>query len=228
MFEAVLFDFDGTLVDYQEADTQSLRQLLASTGSTVPFSEFLDISVEEIMIFHELVANRKIDPGKMHDFRLRNTFARFNMVWQDDYVSFYRKNLIELCVPLPGIQQLLSGIKGKTKMGLVTNAHDGDEQRERIRHAGLDSYFDVIAIAGEVGVYKPDPALFLYALNRLQISSGKALFVGNSAAYDIAGAKNAGLHSVLLTKNPQTQGEIADYVVQDAYELRTLLERVIA
>jgi membrane protease YdiL (CAAX protease family) len=56
MFQAVLFDFDGTLVDFVAADIQSLKWLHSRTGSMVDFDDFLETAVAEIMSFHDLVA----------------------------------------------------------------------------------------------------------------------------------------------------------------------------
>ncbi|NKQ35771.1 MAG: hypothetical protein HF973_09175 [Chloroflexi bacterium] len=80
MFEAILFDFDGTLVDFVDSDIQSLRWLHSYTGSPVCFDDFLETAVDEIMKFHQLVEANRIDPLLMHEFRLKRTFARHNMV----------------------------------------------------------------------------------------------------------------------------------------------------
>ena len=69
MLEAILFDFDGTLVDFVESDIQSLRWLHGQTGVSVPFEDFLETAVAEIMRFHELVVQNQIGPLLMHSFR---------------------------------------------------------------------------------------------------------------------------------------------------------------
>ncbi len=47
MFKAILFDLDGTLVDYVESDIQSLRWLHSHIGANTSFDAFLDTSVED-------------------------------------------------------------------------------------------------------------------------------------------------------------------------------------
>jgi HAD superfamily hydrolase (TIGR01549 family) len=179
------------------------------------------------MHFHNLVAEHKIDPLQMHRFRLMNTFARYHIVWNDAYLTDYRKKLVELSIPFSGVKPLLSRIKNKVKVGLITNAYNGAEQRERIRYSGLESFFDVITIAGEIGVYKPDPSLFLYALNCVDIAPGKALYIGDSVAYDVVGAKTAGMGTVLFSRQPQSNNDIADYTVQNMEKLKGLLDQLI-
>jgi len=227
MFDAILFDFDGTLVDFVESDIQSLKLLHAQTGTETVFDSFLEIAVTEIEHFHKLVAEQKIDPLLMHQFRLQNTFAKFNISWQDDYVTFYRRNLINLCVPFDGIRKSLTKASDKVKTGLISNAYDVFEQQERIKHSGIFDLFNVVVIAGEIGIYKPDPLIFLHALNHLDISPNKALFVGDSITYDIVGAKSAGMKTVLFNQRSKKEHHLADYIVHGVDELDLLIDQVL-
>ena len=226
MFEAILFDLDGTLVDYVDSDIQALRWLHSQTGTKIAFDLFLDTSVEEIMNFHTLVAERKINPLLMHEFRLKNTLIRHGINWDNHFINLYRKKLIELCIPFAGVEKLLSGIQKKVKTGLITNAYDGDEQRDRIRNSGLEPYFDAIIIAGDIGIYKPDPSIFLYALNRINVSPQQALYIGDSVSHDIAGAKSAGMKTVLFSRYSNRDTDITDYCVQEIDGLQTLFNKM--
>lgn len=227
MLEAVLFDFDGTLVDFVAADLHSLRRLHAHVGATVCLDEFLETAVEEIMKFHALVAEKQIDPLTMHSFRLRNTFARHGLAWQDRYVGWYQKTLLEAGLPFPGVEKLLGEVRQKAKTGLITNAYDGEEQRQRIQRAGLEAYFDTIVVACDIGLYKPDPAIFLHTLERLQVAPGNALYVGDSVAHDISGAKAAGMKTVLFSPHAPRETPLADYCVQGIAALQALLEHIL-
>jgi HAD superfamily hydrolase (TIGR01509 family) len=223
MFKAILFDFDGTLVDFVASDIHSLKWLHSHLDSTVGFDDFLETSVDEIMRFHHLVTKQEVDPLLMHEFRLRNTFIRHKMAWDDDYVALYRNKLFETCVPFDGVEQLLAAVKRKTRTGLITNAYDAIEQRERIRSSGLEAYFDVIVIAGDIGIYKPDPSIFLYALSLIEAEPDETLYIGDSVTHDIVGAKSAGMKAVLLGKQSNRGAGIADYVVSGIDELQELL-----
>lgn len=227
MVEAILFDFDGTLVDYVDSDVRSLQWLHCQLGSDVHFDTFLNTAVEEIMTFHRIVNENKADPLMLHEFRLKNTFIRHNLKWNDTFMEIYRKKLIELCTPIPGVEKLLSGIKRRVKTGIVSNAYDGAEQRERIRSSGIGAFFDVIVIAGDIGVFKPDPAIFSYALNCLNASPDQALYVGDSIAYDINGAKSAGMKTVLFNKNTKRDVNVADYSALGIEGLQTLLDQLV-
>lgn len=104
----------------------------------------------------------------------------------------------------------------------------------------LYAIFDAFAISEEVGVEKPDPRIFIVALNALAVPSqdyGQVLMVGNNPARDIRGANALGLISVWLHWNERylPGAEIEDrpaHEVHNARELLTLIanikERTIA
>lgn len=226
MFKAILFDFDGTLVDFVAADTQSLLWLHSHIGAPVNFDAFLKTAVDEIMDFHHRVEELAIDPRLMHTYRLQNTLAHYDIPWDDEYVHLYRARLIETCVPFTGVEQLLVQVKQKTKTGLISNAYDAQEQRLRINHAGITHYFDVIVIACELGVYKPEPGIFWHALSQLDVSPGESLYIGDSVTHDIRGAKAAGMQAVHYSPTPRTVIG-ADYSVGNIAELQQLLAQLL-
>jgi putative hydrolase of the HAD superfamily len=227
MFEAILFDFDGTLVDFVDSDIQSLQWLHAHVSASVPFEDFLETAVTEITHFHQLVDDGQIDPLLMHEFRLKRTFDKHEIPWRSDYLMDYKSKLVTACVPFEGVQAMLQSAKQKATLGLVTNAYDGQAQRKRIRNSGLENFFEAIIVAGEVGIYKPDPDIFLYALKSIGAVPSKTLFVGDSIKHDIAGAKMVGVTTVLFRKQANGRSHYADYAVIGIEALRDLLNRMI-
>ncbi len=223
MIKAVILDFDGTLVDFVEADLASLRQLHEHAGVPVGLDEFTETAVEAIMRFHALVDERQKDPLLMHSFRLKQTFVHYGLPWKDEYVDFYRTCLMRVCRPFEGVVGLLQSLRGRVKIGLLTNAYDGVEQRARIDQAGLTGLFDALVVSGEVGLFKPDPAVFLHVLNLLDVPAQQAVFVGDSIPYDIAGARSAGMQTILFSRGPARETSLADYSVGGIAGLRELL-----
>lgn len=85
-------------------------------------------------------------------------------------------------------------------VALVTNS-SSRSQRARLAAIGLDEAFDHVVISGELGVAKPDAAIFLEALDRLGVAASEAWHVGDSLSTDVAGAAAAGLRSVWLNRS---------------------------
>ena len=109
---------------------------------------------------------------------------------------------------LHGERHLWSGIAADThealgrlraaglRLGVVSNS-DGRVE-EALRAAGLEHYFDVIVDSTLAGVEKPDPAIFLPALEALGVRPEEAVYVGDLYDVDVAGARAAGMAAILF------------------------------
>ena len=70
-----------------------------------------------------------------------------------------------------------------------------------LERTGLRGLVDAVVISSELGVAKPDPAIFRAALDRLGASAADAMHVGDSVEADVAGARAAGLEAVFVARN---------------------------
>jgi putative hydrolase of the HAD superfamily len=84
-------------------------------------------------------------------------------------------------------------------LGLLTNGASC-LQREKLAASGLAGRFAAVVVSGEVGVGKPDPAIFAHALEALGAQAADAVMVGNSLAHDVAGARAAGMRAVWVNR----------------------------
>jgi putative hydrolase of the HAD superfamily len=81
-------------------------------------------------------------------------------------------------------------------LAVVSNA-DGRVEADLVR-AGLRPLLDVVIDSHVVGVEKPDPAIFRFALDRLGVTPAAAIHVGDIASIDVAGARRTGMGPVLI------------------------------
>ncbi len=127
-------------------------------------------------------------------------------------------------LPYPGIERLLDDLRPRYRLGLLTNG-PSDMQWDKIRTLGLESRFDAIIVAGDVGIYKPDARVFELLLDQLDSAAERTLFVGDSYAADIAGAHRAGLHTAWIVRNSmEAEMDISPaFVRSDVSELREVL-----
>jgi len=104
----------------------------------------------------------------------------------------------------------LSGLQAASDAGLwlavITNG-GGDLQRQKLRDTGLEDAFELIVVSGEIGIMKPDPRIFEYALAELGVSADRAAHVGDTLSSDIEGATAAGVLPIWLNRT----GESSDY-----------------
>jgi putative hydrolase of the HAD superfamily len=84
-------------------------------------------------------------------------------------------------------------------LGLVTNG-DARMQREKLARHALEPFFDAIVIEGELGVGKPDAAVYRHVLGLLGVAPAATTMVGDNLEWDVVGAARAGVTGVWLDR----------------------------
>ncbi|AGB79799.1 HAD hydrolase, subfamily IA [Enterobacteriaceae bacterium strain FGI 57] len=133
--------------------------------------------------------------------------------------------MAEICAPLPGAASLINALKGKVKMGIITNGFTSLQQI-RLERTGFRDHFDLLIISEEVGVAKPDRRIFDHARELAgNPDPSRILMVGDTAASDILGGMNAGWSTCWLNAHQQAlpEGIKPDYTVSSLSELELLL-----
>jgi putative hydrolase of the HAD superfamily len=123
------------------------------------------------------------------------------------------------------VQPTLDMLARTHRLAVVTNGA-ADAQRDKIRSTGLDVYLDAVVISSEVGSGKPDPEPFLQALAQLEVAAAEAVVVGHSPRRDVAGARAAGIHAILLDRGGAVvpeRGAGPDLIIDTLVELPDLL-----
>jgi len=92
------------------------------------------------------------------------------------------------------------------KVGLLSNSWGNAYPRERI-----DALFDHIVISGEVGLRKPDPAIYRMSLTGLGVSPDRAVFI-DDAEPNTLGAAALGMHTILHTSADETRAALVDLI----------------
>ena len=128
---------------------------------------------------------------------------------------------------MPDARETMTRLSSRYALGLLTNGAP-DLQREKIAASGLESLFKEIVISGVYGIGKPRPEIFLHLTDRLGVTAGEAVMVGNSLERDISGARNAGITSIWLKVPGSEEPDAveADFSITGLAELPALLERI--
>jgi len=115
----------------------------------------------------------------------------------------------------PHAVDLLATLKSR---GLKLGALSDFPAERKLELMKISDKFDVIMTSEELGRVKPHRHSFDLLAERLGIPADEILYVGNSEAYDIVGAKAAGMHAALISakKKPDTK---ADFVFRTFFEL---------
>ncbi len=100
----------------------------------------------------------------------------------------------ELEVPFPDAAATLERLSRRYRLGVIANQSAGAE--ERLRGHGLHRTFSAFALSAELGLRKPDPAIFLAALAAAGCRAANAAYIGDRLDNDIAPAKALGFTTV--------------------------------
>lgn len=97
----------------------------------------------------------------------------------------------------PGAAAALRGLRGDGRATAVVSNFDR-RLRGILEGLGLAPLLDAVVLPSDAGAAKPDAAIFALALERLGVAASEALFVGDDAQRDLAGARAAGLRAVAV------------------------------
>ena len=94
----------------------------------------------------------------------------------------------------------LKSLKKKgLKLGVISNLNR--DMRPMVKKMGLSEYLDFCVTSKEVGAEKPDPSVFLTALQKAGVEPKEAVHVGDQIFSDVEGARRVGIRPVLIDRH---------------------------
>ncbi len=129
-------------------------------------------------------------------------------------------------IPLyPDADELHSSLYGQYKLGIVTNGIAA-LQRKKWHGSGLETWFDAVAISGEVGIGKPEIGIFEWIAQELEVNLEECVMVGDNSDRDVQGGRNAGMKTVWLDRGFKPKTVNADLECQELLEILPWLEQL--
>jgi len=203
-FKAVVFDFDGVIVDTEPLHYEAFQRVLAPEGIALTWPEYLGkyVGFDDRDGFREILkdAGRPLKaeelPGLVHA-----KAAAFQALVHEKGAK-----------PYPGVVHLIRMLRARLPLGLCSGALPGDIL-PILAMLGLDGSFGVMVTAEDVEASKPDPACYALAVRRLAaafptegIEPSSTLAIEDTPT-GIASARDAGL-SVLAIANTHARASL--------------------
>lgn len=223
----VVFDLDGTLCYYSVSIKEAMEQTLRRAGQSRDLVGDLDRAAARYDALWE-EEEQTHEAGRSLRERIWGRLLSEHSVYEPLLAHTLSDIYTRIRVPsirlFDGMQELLVGLKARYRLGLLTNG-PADMQWEKIKTLKIEGLFDVIVVSGEVGIYKPDIRIFQHLLEQLRVPPLQALYVGDSYAMDVVGAKETGMWMAWIRRGHSTSpGDvIPDIELQDVGELREIL-----
>ncbi|QWV94582.1 HAD family phosphatase [Geomonas oryzisoli] len=196
MLKAVIFDFDGIIVDTEPLHYKAFQELLVPLGLGYSWQEYLDLYIgfDDRDAFREAF---RVHGRALTDQELKELIK--------GKAAAFLKIVSGGVAPYPGVVELIRSISGNLPLALCSGALSSDIE-PILAQLGLTDAFDVKVTADEVAASKPDPESYRLAVQRLQERfPGKVDAAGSIAVEDtpagIASATGAGLKVLAVTNS---------------------------
>ena len=234
--KAALFDLDDTILATSDASTEGWVQVadrfapqLSAMGHDVT-PERLRTAIHEYRVWFwaDGERNRKgrLNPREALRENVRGGLEMLNIespelpeelaeAWTDLRWAASRA--------LPGAIETLQAFRDAgVKLGLVTNGA-AEIQRMKVEHLGLPGLIDHIQIEGAFGIGKPEPEVYLHALESLGASPEDTWMIGDNLEFDVLAPMRLGIYGVWVdlegTGLPQDAARRPDRIIRSISEL---------
>lgn len=224
----VLFDLDGTLFDYDAAETAAVSATLRAASlepTPVVLGDYRRANAEQ----WAALERGETTPARLRVERWERVLQRHGIDGVDTAAlsDHYIGQLANGSQLVAGAEQVVADVARDHRVAFITNGLS-DVQRPRLARSGLHGAAEVVVISDEVGAAKPDAAIFAAAFDRMGHPGRTAVtMVGDSLTADIAGGAAFGLDTVWLapagTREPGPDAVRPTHRIADLRELPALL-----
>ncbi|MBI4496758.1 MAG: HAD family hydrolase [Chloroflexi bacterium] len=228
-YKAVFFDLDNTLCDYWGSSRQALTLALDLALRHYPALDRETLRRDYFRVQREA----ELAAGGLGGLARRERFAAAlsrsgveDTALAATLADLYEDRLVAGLFLFPDVLAVLDRLAARYTLGLLTNG-PGPVQRRKLVALHLGRRFSPIVISEEVGLAKPDPRIFRYALDLAGVRPEQTLFVGDSLDHDVAGARAAGVPVVWLNRRSRELDPAfptPDYTAADLWAVLLLLE----
>ena len=159
MPDAVLFDFDGVIVDSEPLHCAAFVRVLEPLGMALSWDDYAEkyLGYDDRGVFREVFKNAG---RELEDARLRTLIEAKAQAFEDLARTQQPKSY-------PGVVELIRSLAGRVPLALCSGALRRDVT-PILAGLGIDRAFDVLVTADDVHASKPDPSSYLLALERLR------------------------------------------------------------
>lgn len=200
----IFFDLDHTLWDFESNSNKTFEFILKKNQVQVDFNNFNKKYRPINLKYWKLFREEKISKSDLRYSRLKDTFEEMNYKTDESLINTlaeeYITHLSQYNKLFDGAIDILEYLKPKYELHIITNGFE-DVQFKKLRNSKLLPFFNQIITSEKVGVKKPNPIIFQYALDISLAKSKESIMIGDNFEADILGAKSVGMNAIFCKFN---------------------------
>lgn len=227
MIHTILWDVDGTLLDFLAAEKAAIRGCFTHFG----LGECSDGQISRYSAINQSYWRRlergEITKQQVLVGRFEEFFAAegYDTALAAPFNDLYQQLLGETVCFMDGSDQLIAKLRGKVRQYAVTNG-TRTAQEKKLAKSGLGELFDGVFISEMVGAEKPSPIFFDHVFAHIgPVDKREVLIVGDSLTSDMRGGLNAGINCCWYNPKglPAPEGMDLDYIIHDLNQVEEIL-----
>lgn len=227
MFKAILWDIDGTLLDFERAEEAGIRGCFQTFGLGECTDEMLKEYQKINRRYWQMLERGEIEKQILLTRRFEDFLNRYhlNSAVASAFNEEYQMRLGDTVVFCNHALETVQALKGKILQCAVTNGTKVAQDR-KLKNSGLDKLLDLVFISEEVGAEKPQKAFFDTVFSKIgSLKPEEILIVGDSLTSDIQGGIHAGIKTCWFhpKKQDNTTEFLPDYEITDIKEVLDIL-----
>lgn len=225
MYKAILWDVDGTLLNFQKSESAAVKQCFRELGLGECTDEMVGVYSEINDGYWRMLERGEIEKPVLFLRRFEDFFGRYGVKGDPEaFNKLYQRTLGDHIFFNDNSYELVKSLKGRVHQYAVTNGSFTAQDR-KLRRSGLDQLFDGIFISDIVGAEKPSVEYFDRVFASIPESREEVVIVGDSLTSDIKGANNAGIACCWYDPEglPAPGGLRIDHVISDLNEITEIV-----
>ncbi|MBT8377003.1 MAG: YjjG family noncanonical pyrimidine nucleotidase [Bacteroidia bacterium] len=208
----VFFDLDHTLWDFDKNSGLTFQRIFNIHGIEIELLEFLRHYEPINLKYWKLYREEKVTKPALRYGRLKEAFEALQVSIADDTIHSlsedYINHLTTFNHVFHGTEGVLNYLQQKYHLHIITNGFEEAQERKMVS-ANLKRYFKTVTNSEMVGVKKPNPKIFHFALQQAKADPAESVMIGDSLEADIEGAINVGMEAIWFDyKNNQITDKV--------------------
>ena len=195
----IFFDLDHTLWDFEKNSDLTFKKVFENNHIQLDLNLFLEVYKPLNFEYWKLYREEKVTKSELKYGRLKKTFDAIDFTISDDLIYLIADQYIEFLADFnhlfDGAFEILDYLKQKYKLHIITNGFE-EIQTKKMINSKIYHYFDTIITSESVGVKKPNPKVFNYALKQANAKKEHSIMIGDNVEADIRGALKVGMKAI--------------------------------